>query len=126
MPYSVAYDAQAGVIAASFRGGINMSVVQGCATEIMRVAKDKDCYLVLTDAREGHMEISMMDIYDLPKVLSRIAAVEGVRIGRFRRAAIIYNDLEDFAFFETVSRNRGQNVVLFHEVTEAKKWLSGG
>jgi hypothetical protein len=126
MSYSVAYDPQAGVVAASFRGGITISLVQACATEIMRVAKGNDCYLVLTDAREGRIELSVMDIYDLPNILSRIAAVEGVRIGRFKRAAIVYNDLEDFAFFETVSRNRGQSVVLFHEVAEAKKWLSGG
>jgi hypothetical protein len=125
MPYSVAFDPQVGVIAASFRGGITMSLVQACATEILRVAKEEDCYLVLTDAREGRMELSVMDIYDLPKVLSRIAAAEGVRIGRFKRAAIVYNDLEDFAFFETVSRNRGQNVVLFQGVAEAKRWLAG-
>jgi hypothetical protein len=103
-----------------------MSLVQACGAEIMRVAKEQDCFLVLTDAREGRIELSVMEIYDLPKVLAGIAAAEGVRIGRFKRAAIVYNDLEDFAFFETVSRNRGQNVVLFHEVAEAKKWLSGG
>jgi hypothetical protein len=37
----------------------------------------------------------------------------------------VSGNMNDFPFFETVTRNRAQNARVFRDVDKAKKWLSG-
>ena len=63
------------------------------------------------------------EIYNLPKLLSDITALEGLSATIFKRALVVKKNLEDFHFFETVTLNHMQNVRLFQDVDEAKRWL---
>jgi hypothetical protein len=69
--------------------------------------------------------LSTMEIYDLPKIIQEIASDLETQMYRFKRALVNSEGIDDFAFYETVSRNQGQNVTLFRDVDEARRWLLG-
>ncbi len=75
--------------------------------------------------REATVSMSIVEIYELPKIFMDILLETGVQLSKFKRALVMSSDVDDFAFFETVSRNRGQNVVLFRSMEAARLWLIG-
>ena len=123
MPYSATYDGEAGLIALSFRGKVDLPALRKLASDAARISKEHNCFLVLSDFREATLSLSTMEIYTLPKTLSEILSASGINVYRFKRALVMSTDIDDFTFFETVSRNRSQNITLFRDVDEAKKWL---
>jgi hypothetical protein len=125
MSYAVQYDAEAGLITIEITGRINIPLVRKLGPEVVRIAQEHHCFLVLNDAREATPSFITMELYDLPKIIQEIAAESATQVYRFKRALVVSKDIDDFTFFETVSRNRGQNVMLFRDVDAARKWLLG-
>jgi len=93
--------------------------------EITQMALEKNCSLCLSDYREATIEMSTLQIYDLPKVLSDLVNSFDLRPNQFKRAIIVGKGLRDYNFFETVTLNAGQNIRLFQDIEEAKLWLLG-
>ena len=122
MPYSIEYDEQ-GIISIKVQGALTMMVLRTYAMDAVRLAKEKDCFRVLTDLQEAKLKLSMLELYNLPKVLSEIAATAGLQAYQFKRAQVIPDDEKLLHFFENVARNRLQNVRLFHDVESARQWL---
>ena len=104
-------------------GIINIQMIKGAIPELARLLKEHNCFLILNDSREAVPDVSTIDIYSLPKFFSEMLSEAGVQVHKLRRAIIVSKDMNEFAFFETVSRNRAQNVMLFRDPDEAKKWL---
>ena len=70
------------------------------------------------------IKLSTWEIYDMPKILSGISTPAGISASRFKRAIVIaLKDTADTKFAETVTKNQGQNAMIFQDVDEAKKWL---
>jgi hypothetical protein len=80
--------------------------------------------LCLSDYREAELDLSVVELYDVPRIISRESASQGLLANKFKRAIVVKRDLQDFSFFETVTLNSGQNAKLFQDLDEAKKWLS--
>lgn len=125
MSSSVTYNPDDGFITIWLEGKIDKALVMKLASETGHVARQNDCYLVLCDAREATVSMSIVEIYELPKIFMDILLETGVQLSKFKRALVMSSDVDDFAFFETVSRNRGQNVVLFRSMEAARLWLIG-
>jgi hypothetical protein len=123
MPFTVTFNSNEDVICIKLHGEINLLSVIQIATEVAHTAKKHDSFRILNDAREASVKLSTLEIVQLPKVFSEILAEMGIQINKFRRAIIVSNYMDDFTFFETVSMNRGQNVMLFREMKEAREWL---
>jgi hypothetical protein len=64
-----------------------------------------------------------MQIFDLPTEVFKKMDMLGDKKYRIKRAIIRINDNADFAFLENVANNRGQNLLVFSNRNEAKKWL---
>ncbi|HNK62418.1 MAG TPA: hypothetical protein PLE14_00100 [Anaerolineales bacterium] len=47
----------------------------------------------------------------------------GISPFKLKRAFVVSKNLDDFHFFENVTRNNGQLAKIFQDVDEAKKWL---
>ncbi len=122
---SVTYDAEAGLITIVVKGMIDQSVVRKSTAEAARLVQEHNCSLVLNDAREATTTLSIADIYDLPKIVSEMLAQSGIPTQDIKRAVVVPDMMDDFVFFETVSQYRGQNVMLFRDIDDARKWLSG-
>jgi hypothetical protein len=125
MPYSVTYEAEAGYIAIGLIGTIDQPMARQLAAEVTRLMQKHNCFLVLNDAREATTTISIADIYDLPVIIAKMLDQLGLPVERLRRAIVVSAALNDFTFLEAVSRIRGQNIMLFRDMAEARKWLVG-
>ncbi len=125
MSYSVTYDAETGLIVIEIKEMINIPIVRKLSHEVILLAKEHNCFLILNDAREATISLSIMELYELPKLIQEIASGLETQVRRFKRALVVSKDIDDFTFFESVSRNRGQNVTLFRDMDEARKWLLG-
>jgi hypothetical protein len=125
MSNSVTYSQEDGLIRIELQGKVDKALLKELASLTARIAREHDCYLVLNDAREATSGLSTLDIFDLPRIIVQILTETGIEVHKFKRALVISNDVDDFTFFETVSRNRGQTVTLFRNFDEAKLWLLG-
>ena len=125
MSCSVKYDAEADLIVIEIKEVINIPLVRQLSHDVILLAKEHNCFLILNDAREATLSLSTMELYDLPKLIQEIAAESETQVHRFKRALIVSRDIDDFTFFETVSQNINKNVTLFRDMDEARKWLLG-
>jgi len=93
-------------------------------SEAVKMLMENKTYLYFADYREAKLNLSTMDIYEIPKLLSDTFIPYGGSIYKLKRAIVILKDFEDYRFFENVTLNQGQNAKLFYDVDEAKKWLA--
>jgi hypothetical protein len=123
MPNSVVYDSEKRIIVIELQGLIDKPLIKQLASHVAGYSREHNCFLVLNDAREATLNLSTVEIYDLPKTIMEILAATGIEVRKFKRALVVSNDVDDFTFFETVSRNRGHNVMLFRSIDQAISWL---
>ena len=123
MTHTVTYNPELGVIETDAQGNLSLSEAKEIISAITQIAIEKDCFLCLSDYRKATIEMSTLQIYDIPKILSDIVTSFGLPPSKFKRAIIAEKGLRDYQFFETVTLNMGQHVKLFQDMDEARKWL---
>lgn len=127
MSYTILYNPEAQIIEVNVRGTVTLDDFQEIILEGIRIAKEKECFLVLSDFREATLiKLSTVEIFHMPAILAEIAARLGMSATKFRRATVIARkDAADGSFAETVMVNAGQNSKFFQDIDEARKWLTG-
>ena len=123
MPHTIIYNSEERVIEIKVQGDLSLNEVKEIMTEAAQAAKAQNFFLVLNDMREAKPNLSMLEIYQLPKILTDIFASFELNAYKLKRALVAANDLKDYSFFETVSLNRSQHVKYFLDMDEASKWL---
>jgi hypothetical protein len=124
MPHTIQYNAVVQIIEIRVDGIVKPDEFKEIFSQGVQLAKEKNCFLFLNDYREATLEMSTMDLYALPAILSEIAASQGVHADRLKRAIVVRStDVQDAGFAEDVSVNRGQHTKTFLEIDEARKWL---
>ena len=124
MSHTIIYNPETHIIEATVQGTVNLNEMKEIFYEGVQIAMEKGIFLSLSDFREATSNLSTMDIYNLPKILSDIAIPLGLNIYKFKRAIVTAKDSSDFHFAENVTSNQGQNAKFFNDIEEAKKWLS--
>jgi hypothetical protein len=119
MPFNVSYDSESDCLIASIEGEIDFELLEELAAEVVRLSTAHNCRRILNDLSKAVMKLSTLNIYDIPKLLKDA----GLRQDCLR-AIVVAKDFDDYAFFMTVSKNRGQLVELFRDIDEAKRWLA--
>ena len=125
MTYSVRYNPTYQIIEAQFQGDLTLQSTEDFAAAILKASKEYDCSLVLNDLREAQLKLSTFEIYDLPKMISKLAMEQGVEIYKLKRAFVGPKGAQNLNFFETVSVNRAQTTRYFLDIYEARNWLCG-
>ena len=121
--YTVTYNAELKIIETTVDGDIDLNVLKDIFTAQAQTSKDSNCNLMLNDYRNARIKITVIEIYELPKIIAKIAASFGRSASRTIRALVIPTFKEDYRFYETVTANNSQTEKLFFEIEEAKKWL---
>ena len=124
MSHTISYNSESHVIEIKVRGKLTSDEVREITSEITQIAVAKNCLLCLTDFRKAKLNLSTVELYELPKIISNMVASAGLDIRGFKRALLVANDSKDFGFFETATFNQAQNAKLFKSIDEARKWLS--
>jgi hypothetical protein len=125
MNYKVIYDEQDAIVIATTEEAFTHELMAHMAPEIARTVKEHQCFHILIDFRRSPISMSTLKIYEVPKKLAEIFAVEGINIITVKRAVLITQKNEDYAFLETVSENQSHQFKLFYDMDAAKKWLKG-
>ena len=125
MPHTINYNPEEHIIEVKVQGTVNLDEFKEIFSQATQLAKEIECFHILSDFREAMtIKLSTWEIYDMPKILSGISTPAGISASRFKRAIVIaLKDTADTKFAETVTKNQGQNAMIFQDVDEAKKWL---
>jgi hypothetical protein len=124
MMHTITYNPRDNIIEVYVQGDLTLQRIKEIVSEVLKACKEQNCLFILSDFREAVVKLSTMEIYELPKVLSEMAVSSGLVVYKLRRAFVAQKRLDDLEFFETVTANKGQNMKLFHDIDDAKEWLS--
>ena len=124
MSHVIIYNPEKGLIELKAQGGLTFSEAQEIVSELAKVIEERHCFLLLNDYREATLNMSTLEIYGLPKLISDKIASIGLSLYKIKRALVIAKESKDFDFLENVTANRGHKTKLFYDVDEAMKWLS--
>ena len=112
-----------GIILVKLQGPLTLAEVRQVMAEVLRLASEHQCFRVLSDAQELDLKLSMGDVYYLPDMFAELGSNLGLFVRKFKRAILTAPNDEILKFFETVAKNRGQNVKLFQAEEPARQWL---
>jgi hypothetical protein len=118
MTFSVHYEPQKDIIESQVIGKLDLEVLTALASEVCRLLLKHDCKLFFNDLRNARHNLSTIEIYLVPEILKEI----GLPLSG-KRALLVSTDLDDYAFFETTSVNRGHRVKVFTDPDLAIDWL---
>ena len=93
--------------------------------KMIELTTKHECFSWIVDYTNARYKLSTMQIFDLPTEVFKRMDLLGNKKYHIKRAIIRVNDNEDFAFLENVANNRGQNLLVFSNRDDAKKWLNG-
>jgi len=106
MSHTILYNSESQVIEINIQGDLTLNVAEEIISEVMWVAKEHNCFLILNDMRGATLKLSTMAIHGLPKIMSDILTSSGLSVYKFKRAIVAAKDLNDYGFFKTVTVNR--------------------
>jgi hypothetical protein len=123
MSHTVTYNSRLNLIETKMHGNLDLQEAREIMAEIGHVAEARACFLCLSDYRGATLDMSTVEIYDIPSLLSETVTALGLSAHQFKRALVVDKGLENFHFLETVTYNSGQQARLFHDIDAARKWL---
>jgi len=122
MLHSIVYDPQ-GIIVVKFQGPLILAEVRQVMAEVGRLALEHKCFRLLSNTLGMELKLSMAEVYHLPGIFAERVSGLGLEVHKSKRAVIVSPDDQILQFFETVSRNRAQDVTLLHDDESARHWL---
>lgn len=119
MPYTVSISESKRFIRIVVRVEMSRKVAAEIASEAVPMAKKLGIENFLYDVREAPNVETVLSNYEW--AYKDMAAVEADR--RARRALLVHPDDHSHDFVETVARNAGYNMRIFHDEEKAVAWL---
>jgi hypothetical protein len=123
MPYTLTYD-ETGFIKLFYEGDANLNDMKAIIANGVSLAIEKNCFKVLSDFRTMKLNLSVMDLFSIPKNQIIQSQELNVPFTKFRRAVIVPKEQFDkYKFFENVAVNRAHQIKVFIDLDEAMAWL---
>jgi len=119
MPFTINYDPQDRCVLGKITGPIEPNIVREFTGQVAELVTKTGCDRVLNDLREAEVQLTTTQILAIPESLTAVGMPSWVK-----RAIVFQGEPDDYAFFETVSLNRGQIVRVFTDYAAAREWLS--
>ncbi len=117
------YDENEGIIETRLTDDITYQDVLDFIDEMINLTMRYDCLSWIVDYTNAQYRLNTIEIFDLPNEVFRRMDLLGGKKFNIKRAIIRIKDNSDFAFLENVASNRGQNLRIFNNKNEAKRWL---
>ena len=116
--FTVQHLTEEGIIRVHLQGRFDAKLLSTVTLKLAEEISRCNCTRMLMDHREATLHLSTVDIFDRPKIASKIGVPYGSKI------AIVYSIGEnEYQFVETVGRNGGFDVKVFTDIGEGIKWL---
>ena len=124
MERTVFYDSELDIIIAVLKGKVTLDGLRLLADDVLPIVATHSCLLLLSDVREvTTIELSLVDIFAIPKTLHDKISSCGIQPYKVKRAVVVCNWLPVFIFFENVFNNRMMETKIFLDIVPAKDWL---
>lgn len=118
MPYEIKYDEANDCVICRMSGELRIPELLDFGANAAALLKEHDCWRLLNDMREVKKLPSVVDIYNLPRLVGESEFPQ-----QAKRAVVFSKDEKDYQFLETVSVNRGQLLKVFDDIDDALAWL---
>lgn len=122
MAWELSYLSEHGVVVTSYIGLIEQKALEEAVLTTIAMGQRYEAIRFLADCRNLEGGHSIVDLFDLVKML------DGMDLPLNVREAIVLPQLEaaasDVLFWETACRNRGINVRVFNCMEHALAWLT--
>lgn len=123
MPYTLTYD-ETGFIRLFYEGDANLNDMKTVIASGVSLAIEKNCFKVLSDFRAMRLNLSVMDLFSIPKNQIIQSQELNVPFTKFRRAVVVPKEqLDKYKFFENVAVNRAHQIKVFIDLDAAIAWL---
>jgi hypothetical protein len=123
VPHTITYNAEEHIIEMKAQGSLTMDEASEIISDMIKFVKERDCHFILSDYREAKLDLSILEIYGLPKMISTLLADSELSAHKIKRALVVEQNSKNFKFFETVTLNNMQWAKLFVAIDKAKQWL---
>ena len=124
MPYTIGYE-ESRFILIDVTGTLKASDVHQMIIDTAKMVKSTNCYHVLSDYQKAEIVGSTTEIFKMTNTFIEEMKREGIEYYKVKRAIIVSKNIEDFKFYETASRNKGQLIGIFENRNKGIEWLSG-
>jgi hypothetical protein len=114
---NITYNQESDYIHATTSGILNGKSTISLVQKLMAAVSEHHCQRILHDLCNAKVDLETYEIYNIPELI-KITGYSNTR-----RALVFASEAQDFSFFETVSKNQGQNVQVFSNLAEARHWL---
>jgi len=122
MPWQVERNPELGFIDVVYSGVVTNKDAQDTTAKALCLATGDGPHLFLSDLTDARSELSVSDIFELPKLWSAAGA------SRRNRLAVVVPEgaarPEDSRLYENVANNRGWNVRVFGTRQAAIEWFA--
>ena len=123
MNWEIKYLLQEGVVTVKISGTLtDIDENQKMVAEALAVAKEHGTTKCLLDDRDLTLDMKIMDIYDVPELLSNLGVPRNYRVALVVAESARHD--EGFTFYETRAFNMGYHHRLFTDIQTALDWLT--
>ena len=122
MTWDVKYIPDENIVQIETTGTFTLADSVAQIKEAVQLLKENEALLVLCDFSYAVSEISIADLYSLPKLYLEHGAPRTIKVGMVLPGT--GHRHKDYNFWETRCRNEGFNVKIFDDTQTAKEWLS--
>ena len=99
---------------------MNVAQTKAFAGELAKHATENNCCILLNDLREAIIDMSTFELYSMPMIVAN----EGMN-RKWKRAILCSDDqVKSLSYYETVAKDKGWNVKIFSDNSEAEAWLA--
>ncbi len=107
------------VILIETQGTMTVDSINQLVVETTAFATKHETQYIIVDHRKVTLDLTFMQLFNRPAELDKAKKMRSTRIAEI----IPEKYKKEFKFFETVSRNRGYNIMIFDDYDLALKWL---
>jgi hypothetical protein len=118
MAHTLVYNADTDCIELTVEGTFTMERLKRIAPEVATLSAQSGCLNILNDMSGATIDISLSEAYASPQEMDSSGILRTTR-----RALVVPEDFAQGGFLETVTRNRGHNLKVFHDRQSALQWL---
>lgn len=119
MEWKMSFLSDENIIFIETEGQMDVESLNAMVKQANQAIKDYKSTSLLVDHRKTVCKLSTMEIYERPE------SMEILNFPRDAKIAEVFpeSQIEEYRFFETVSRNNGYQVSIFPDIDSSKKWL---
>ncbi|MBN2162716.1 MAG: hypothetical protein JXR25_05510 [Pontiellaceae bacterium] len=118
MPFEIKYHEDQDFVEACFTGSITVAMTKEYVEALIPILEETGCTRVLSDSRKTQVQLSSIDIMQLPRLVATSPLTAGLK-----RAAVASEGSSGYEMYEMLSKIQGQHLQVFTDRDRALEWL---